>query len=75
MSQIAGIPLGEERFQELVLTVAMPDLAITDVTTGATVTPADDLPGYIATSIGLDPATLSTAQQADIDTFISTYTL
>jgi hypothetical protein len=70
---LAGVPIDEEFHQSLANIVATPDIPITDGTT--TEVPADDLPGFIAREIGLDPDRLSDAQRADITWFITYYTL
>lgn len=74
MPYIAGVYLeDEEMFQGFVMTVAMPDMPITDGVT--TEVPADDLPGWIARELGLDPNNLTDRQASEIAQFITDYTL
>lgn len=74
MQQIAGVWVDEQEMKGLALTVAMPDCPILD-NDGTTEVPADDLPGFLARALGLDPAALSKEQGADIAQFITDYTL
>jgi hypothetical protein len=74
MPIIAGVRLDAEEAQQMALTVAMPDVPITDGETE--MIPADDLRGFLAREhLGLDPATLADRQWADIDRFIREHTL
>lgn len=74
MPRIADVIVPEDTFDGLAMTVALPDIPIID-DDGSKEVPADDLPGFIAREIGLDPAELTDEQRDGIAKFIATYTL
>jgi hypothetical protein len=75
MTTLAGVRLDPDLLDGLAMTVAMPDCPIYDCETGKTETPGDDLLGYLARSLNLDPAELTDKQRAEIEQFITDYTL
>jgi len=75
MPYLAGVELDDEEMQGLALTVAMPNMPIIDSATLASELPADDLPGFIARALGLDPAAVTARQRAEITAFITDHTL
>jgi hypothetical protein len=72
--RIAGVTLDAEESQGLVTTLIMPDCPIQDGDT--TVIPADDLFGFVTREhLGLDPATLTDQQRAEIEKIIRDYSV
>lgn len=74
MLTIAGVRVEEDTYQSFANIVATPDIPIHD-NDGNVEVPADNLTGWLAKELGLNPAALTAAQAKGLAEFIHDFTL